>query len=147
VVLGKQDKDKLNRHARPMSAPSPEVPGWEPCGEEIDQEGPYSAPLGEDSADQLVVRMGRSASGQLVEFAIWQETRDLFGNWQKVVVTDSRHGSVHLHRYVASTYQRDGEPTLLKTLADEADVQTGYNQAHQAMIKNWITEKQRWQHG
>lgn len=86
MVLGKQDKDKLNRHARPMGAPSPEVPGWEPCGEEIDQEGPYSAPLGEDSADQLVVRMGRSASGQLVEFAIWQETRDLFGNWQKVVV-------------------------------------------------------------
>ena len=141
---------RVNREKRlvDMSSPRAAVSGWEvPSGFVADEQGPYVTFLGDRADDRMNVVMGWCTQNLLARFVLWQETLDDGGEWRRVVLTDSMHGTVHSHRYPRSTGERVGEPLVLKLLTCQADVQSGYIEAQQVMVSNWIVAKQRWQDG
>lgn len=120
--------------------------GWEPNADERADENEYPTPLGEAGRDKLVVRLVHDGSDRMVEFAMNQVTW-YQGAWRDVFEIDSKHGSVHSHRYVRSTLRRVGEPEVLAPLTCKGDVQAYYDQALQRMMDDWRGRRGRWDGG
>lgn len=130
--LHPQSRRKREKHAVDMSPPGengPPQPTWfRPPPEECEDSPAYPfTPEGAVAGrERILVRMvSHVPTGQLVEFAVMQQTC-YRGKWRDVAAVDSCHDrDVHLHRYARSTGNRVGKPETLLEIANLRDVQRG----------------------
>jgi hypothetical protein len=138
----RRSRDRQPRRRRPAGQGDG---GWEPAPGSIVSDPSYRLMLAKD--DRIKVRIASDADDQTVEFAIVLQHRDERdeNHWQTVSEIDSKHGTVHTHRYSRRSGRRVGEPQCLKKLATVTDVQEGYSQALSSLLDQdaWQSDVQR----
>ena len=144
--LHPQSKRKRDLRLADLSE-SPDLgPDWERPSDNDCEEIGYSLPCpGSDfGADRIMLRMvTHHVTSQLVEFAIIQLALH-GGRWREVVIVDSCHGDVHLHRCGRRSEGRIGDPEVMLRITDAQDIQEGYGLAYDRVIDNWASNKERW---
>ena len=147
--LSQQGKAKARKRSADMTIRPAEEASWGPPDvDECEESNLHFAPPGaSEEHHRIHVRMVTVAStGELVEFAVVQQTQ-LRGRWHDVCAGDSRHGSVHIHRYSKRTDQRIGDPEPLRNVVCQADVQDGYDDVYGQVVDSWEENLERWRHG
>jgi hypothetical protein len=131
------------------SAQDEPPPGWPKPPDDECEEAVYTlTPDGADHTKHRVkLRMVSPVeTGDLVEFAVVQQTHDR-GKWRYVVEVDSCHDvDVHLHRYSRLSDARVGEPEVLTPVAGLNDLQRGYDLAYDHVFEHWAGNVERWRH-
>jgi hypothetical protein len=134
---GRQDEKRL-----PAISGGPEI---NEASDDIDgEEEPttterFLIDLGDD--DRVAVRLEIGSWGQLVDFAVVQQTRD-GQRWRDVVRYDCSHGDVHLH-----SFRKGRKDAKKKVLCGLSDIEGGYKQAEDAIFDRWEDNRRRYLNG
>ena len=97
--------------------------------------------------DRLVMREWRDQqNGALSDFVVSQQTFDpVSGDWKNVALVDTKHGSVHIHKYrkSGSEFSR-AEISSYSTREELEDI---HRDIQDYMFDNWEENRRRWASG